>query len=287
MGTIFSLLAAVIGASKDLVSKRLAFTLHGTLSAFASFLYALPFYVLVLAVLWILGIEAFAFSGAFFLLVILRSVTDAAAESLKMHSLTHGDISLLSPFLSLSPAFLLITSPLITGDQFTASGAVGVVLVVFGAIVVVYRRRGRQSEASVARGILLAVASSFCFSLNACFDRLAVQIASPALSGFAMTAAAALMLAPFALRSGDWRSEFSANSRNLWGRGCLEVAFMITKLAALQFLQAPYVSALMKSSILVSVVGGRVLFKEQDFARRMLASALIIIGCVVIVVQEF
>ena len=286
MGIFLSLLAAFIGASKDLVSKKLAFSLHGTLSAFASFLYALPFYLAVLAVLWMLGIETFAVSQTFFLLVVLRSITDAAAESLKMHSLSHGDISLLSPFLSLSPAFLLITSPLITGDVFSSAGAVGVLLVVMGAVVVLYRRPGVAGRGVSKQGIIYAVGSSFCFSLNACFDRLAVQIASPALSGFAMTAAAALMLAPFAIKRVGWRAELATNRHSLWGRGGLEVTFMIAKLAALQFLQAPYVSGLMKSSILVSVIGGRVLFREGDFGRRMLASALIIFGCVIIVAQE-
>ncbi|MCB0344053.1 MAG: hypothetical protein KDD66_03005, partial [Bdellovibrionales bacterium] len=96
----------------------------------------------------------------------------------------------------------------------------------------------------------------------------------------------ALMLAPFAIKRVGWRAELATNRHSLWGRGGLEVTFMIAKLAALQFLQAPYVSGLMKSSILVSVIGGRVLFREGDFGRRMLASALIIFGCVIIVAQE-
>lgn len=285
MGVVLSLLAAVFSASKDLISKHLALTLHGTLSAFASFLFALPYYLLILLVLWLLGLEEFAVSREFLALVLLRSVTDAAAESLKMHSLSHGDISLLSPFLSLSPAFLLLTSPLITGDRFSAVGAGGVLLVVFGAIVVLYRRSGYISSEVSTKGLLLAIASSFCFSLNACFDRLAVQIASPTLSGFAMTAAAALMLAPLALRRPGWAGGLKVNFKSLSARGALEVVFMITKLAALQYLQAPYVSALMKSSVLLSVIGGRVLFREEDFLRRILASALIIVGSAIIVLE--
>ena len=70
-----ALLSAVFSSSKDLLSKRLAFRLDGTVSAFASFWFALPFYVVVLAVLYYLGFEAFDWSLLFLTLVFLRSLS--------------------------------------------------------------------------------------------------------------------------------------------------------------------------------------------------------------------
>src|ERR1700733_12021788 len=86
MGLLASLLSAVLATSKDLVSKRLAFRLDGMTSTYASFAYALPYYVLVLAVLWLLDRETFTCSLAFLWLVLLRSVTDTLAEAMKMHA---------------------------------------------------------------------------------------------------------------------------------------------------------------------------------------------------------
>src|SRR5262245_9161158 len=116
MGFLAALLSAVFSSSKDLLSKRLAFRLDGTVSTFASFGFALPFYVLVLAVLYVLGMETFASSLSCLVLVLLRSITDTFAEWMKMYAFAHGDISVVTAFFALSPLFRLVTSPLITRD---------------------------------------------------------------------------------------------------------------------------------------------------------------------------
>src|SRR5260370_9999411 len=117
MGFVAALLSAGFSSAKDLLSKRLAFRLDGTVSTFASFGFALPFYVLLLAVLYLVGVECFEWSSLFLLLVLLRSVTDTVAEWLMMHAFAHGDISLVASFFSLSPLVLIFTSPLFNPHQ--------------------------------------------------------------------------------------------------------------------------------------------------------------------------
>jgi hypothetical protein len=85
-------------------------------STFASFAFALPFYIAALAVLGWLGVEGFERSLPFLVLILLRSITDTFAEGMKMYAFAHGDISIVATFFSLSPLLLLVTSPLITGD---------------------------------------------------------------------------------------------------------------------------------------------------------------------------
>src|SRR5207248_8776220 len=141
-------------SSKDLLSKRLAFRIDGMTSTYASFAYALPFYVVFLLVQYLRGEETVTFSSAFWVLVLLRSVTDALAEGMKMHAFAHGDISVVSCFFSISPLFLLITSPLITGDTMSLEGIVAVCVVVGGSVLLMYR----PSAAGLAmqkKGILL------------------------------------------------------------------------------------------------------------------------------------
>src|SRR5690242_5676726 len=128
MGLFAALLSSVFSSSKDLMSKRLAFRLDGTISTFASFAFALPYYLVLLAVLALLGRETVTFSLAFLMLVLLRSITDTLAEWLKMHAFGHGDLSVVVLVMSLSPVLLLITSPLITGDRLTLVEVVAVVL---------------------------------------------------------------------------------------------------------------------------------------------------------------
>jgi ABC-type dipeptide/oligopeptide/nickel transport system permease subunit len=74
MGLALAIFSCVFATAKDLVSKRLAGQLDGTVSTFASFAFAVPYYVLVLGVLYLFGQEPFAITRAFLLLVLLRSI---------------------------------------------------------------------------------------------------------------------------------------------------------------------------------------------------------------------
>jgi drug/metabolite transporter (DMT)-like permease len=281
MGFLAATLSAVLATAKDLVSKRLASLLDATVSTFASFAFALPFYAVVLAVLFFLGQETFACSLSFLVLVVLRSVTDTLAEGMKMHAFSHGDISVVASFASLSPLFLLITSPLITGDRLSLPGVAAVILVVGGSLLLVYRPTD-VSWAAQKKGALLATGAALFFSLNSCFDRLAVQQGTPVFAGFAMTLLSAVLLLPLILRRPDSLMALRTQQAGLWLRGVLEIGFMVSKLYALQYLQAPYVVGIQRLSLLLSIVGGWLFFREPDIGRRLAAGVLILAGVFVI-----
>jgi drug/metabolite transporter (DMT)-like permease len=277
MGLLAALMSAVFSSSKDLMSKRLAFHLDGTVSTFASFAFALPYYVLLLVVLYLRGYETFTFSLAFLTLVLLRSITDTFAEWLKMYAFAHGDLSVVVIVFSISPLFLLITSPLITRDPLSLSEVVAVFLVVGGSLLMVYRPLAGKGTGQ-KKGILLAAGASLFFSLNSCFDRLAVQRGTPVFSGFTMTLLSAVFLLPFVLGRRDRLQALRTHRTGFLIRGLLEIAFMVCKLSALQFLSAPDVVGIQRLSLLLSIVGGRVFFKEEDFRRRLAAGSLILVG---------
>ena len=251
------------------------------MSAFGSFLFALPYYALLLIVLYLLGLEGFAFGKAFLGYVALRAITDAVAEWSKMESLRHGEISFIVCFLSLSPAMVLVTSPILTGDIPSPMGIGGVLLTVVGTLIAVYRP-GLSFSSLPVKGILLALMSAFFFSLNSCFDKLAVQEASPVFSGCAMTVAAALLLSPFAFRQEKLFKSYTSYWRAFTLRGAFELGHMVLKLWALQYLQAPYVVGLMKASLLFSILGGKVIFRDEDFLQRFLAGTCITLGIIFI-----
>lgn len=284
MGYFFGALSALLTTTRDLFSKKISSTIDGPTSAFASFLYALPYYAVVLVVCYLLGWETFAFSSSFIIYVLLRGFFDTLAEWSKMSSFQYGDISLVSGFLSLAPVFVLITSPIITGDIPTVFGVVGVLLTVIGGAILIYEP-GVLSNKLERKGIGFALLASFFFSLLYCFDRLAVKEASPLLSGFSMTLIAAALLLPVVLLRGTFGSAFGKNERKfLWGRGFFEILFMVCKLYALMYLQAPYVAGLLKGSVLFSILGGKFFFDEKNIGRRLCAGGVIFIGIVVIII---
>lgn len=280
MGLLLAFIATCFQSSKDLLSKRLAFSIVGSASAFASFAFALPFYLLLLLVLWASGYETFALSSSFLAYVMLRSITDTGAEWTKMAALRQGDISLVVCFFSMTPLFLLFISPLVTGDSIPTTGILGVLVTVLGTLVIVYSP-GSYTGGNL-RGIGLATLSAFFFSLNTCFDRLAVKEASPTLSGFAMTLLSAMMLAPLVMRSREAKAGMREHARPFLARGFFEVAFMVTKLWSLQYLPAQYVAGIQRLAVLFSIVGGRVFYKEKQFTRRMIGAMIIVLGVGVI-----
>jgi drug/metabolite transporter (DMT)-like permease len=290
MGLFLAFIATTLSTSKDLISKRLASRLDGTASTFASFAFALPYYVVLLAVLWLLGNRTFALSLPFLGLVFLRSSTDTIAEGLKMHAFNHGDISVVSTFFSLAPLFLLIASPLITDDPLTLTEALAVVLCVAGSLALVYNPKS-AGWGEQKKGIILATGAAVFFSLNSCFDRLAVQqdtlpdqrdTSRPVVAAFAMTLLSALFLLPVVLFNRERRAKMRAECGSLLLRGLLEAGFMTMKLTALQYLRAPEFVGIMRLSLLFAIIGGRVFFKEGDFGRRLAAGILIIAGVTLI-----
>ena len=285
IGYSLAIAAAFCASAKDLVSKRLSFNINGTLNAFASFAFAVPLYAVLLPILYALGLETFQFSVSFFGLVFLRALSDMGAEWTKMCALARGDISLVSCVIALSPLFLIVASPLITGDPLTpyAVGAVG--CAVCGTLTLLYRP-GMKWKHAERKSILFGFAAAFCFALNNCFDRLAVQIASPALSAAFMTTIVALMLAPFGLRQQRAFHQLRGSAGYFGLRAVFEVTFMVVKLGALQYLQAPYVVCLMQIALLFSILGGKVLFNEGEFLRRLLAGSLILTGVVLVFLAQ-
>jgi len=283
MGALLALIATLFQTAKDLVSKQIAFSTSGSVSAFASFVFALPFYGLLLLVLWLTGVEHFQYSALFLKYVLLRSITDVGAEWCKMSALSYSDISIAGCFFSLSPLFLLYTSPLITGDEIPHVASLAVVITVLGSVIIATGPRHTPIGSRQLKGIGLALASAFFFSLNNCFDRLAVLEASPALSGFGMTFLSGLLLAPVVLPFAASRAGLGgANMRPFVWRGALEVIFMVTKLWALVYLAAPIVSGIQRLSLVFSIVGGRVFYHEKHFGRRLLGGLVILAGVALI-----
>jgi drug/metabolite transporter (DMT)-like permease len=282
MGLLAALLSALFSSSKDLMSKRLAFRLDGTVSTFASFAFALPFYVVLLTILTLLGYESFTCSLLFLALVLLRSITDTFGEWMKMYALAHGDLSVVAIAFAMSPLLLLIASPLITGDRLTLTKVLAVFLVVGGSMLVIARPPAKNAAAQ-KKGVLLAVGASLFVSLNSCFDRLAVKQGTPVFAGFTMTLLSAVFLSLFIFGRKDRLQALRTHGIGFLIRGLLEVSFMVCKLSALQFFDAPTVSAILRLSLLISVLGGHVFFREEDLRRKLAACSLILAGVFLII----
>lgn len=280
MGILAALIGAFGACGKDLCSKLLSVRVSPGLSTFASFAFAIPFYLVLLLAAWLFNTESLAISFAFLQLVFLRATTDVFAESFKMHAIKHADVSIVASFLSFTPIFLLVLSPLITGDPLTVAGIAGIAVIVAGSYLLI--PRNDVGKVIQIKGILFAMGAAFCFAINSCFDRLAVLKSGPVLSGFAMTLAAAVMVSPSLLKAREPSRDLAANAGGFLLRGFLEITHMVGKLISLQYLSAPYALGIQRSSLLLSIIAGRIIFKEVETTRRLTGGALIFAGVLII-----
>jgi uncharacterized membrane protein len=281
LGFILALLSACSATAKDIVSKSVASRVHPSVSTFASFIFAIPFYLALIGLSYIFGSQPLSYTGPFIWLVVARSLSDAFAEAFKMKALQVGDISLVSSFLSLSPLILALLSPIITGDRVTTHDWIALILIVAASLIIVRRDRHTGMILQM-RAIIYACLASIAFALNSCFDRLAVVNSGALVAGFSMTVLAGVIVAPMAFYRSSAISELRANFRDFLTRGAWETLFMVAKLAALQFLEAHVVSGIARVSLLLSVLAGRIRFGEQDTLRRIGSAVLMYLGLIVL-----
>ena len=212
-------------------------------------------------------------------LVALRGISDLCAEGFKMRALAHGDVSLVTGLLSLSPLILTLLSPFITGDTVRGFEVVGLGIIVLGGSLLIRRDRstGRVFQ---PRAIVYALGASVAFALNTCFDRLAVTHAGPIESAFAMTVCAAVLASPvsFLGNAAAKRESLATHHRSFLLRGLFETAFMVTKMWALVSLPGHVVMGLTRFSMILTVVVGGTLFHERDRLRRILGVAFMYVG---------
>lgn len=261
-----------------MVSKKLSAAVDGTTSAFASFLFALPSYMIALVILWLLGFEHFQIQPLFWLYVGARALSDTFAETSKMHALSHAELSTVISITALHPIFMIVVSPLITNDPITPRMMLGLLLSVSGTLIITFKQAEKRSS---RKGILYALICALFFSINSSLDRVTVQSASPTLSGFIMAGIACLFLIPPLLRSGKVR-DLSTHAPSFLLRGLFETLFMMFKLTALTYLTAPELSAITRLSVLFSVIGGNIVFKEVDLKRKLIGGFLTVAGVVTV-----
>lgn len=284
LGILIAIIAAILATSKDIVSKKLSSSLSGTASTFASFAYALPFYLILIPLAWATGYEQFSVGQNFIFLVFLRSLSDAAAEWLKMTSFTYADVSFLVPFMSVGILFVSLLSPTLTGDQISTPGYCGIFLIFIGCLAFTLEIKKQSINGKkMLIGALFALGSSFFFAVNGCIDRLAANQASPLIAGFSVTFVAALLFLPAILKTPTALTAIRMESKQCLLRGIFETFFMIAKYAALVFLPIHIVSGVMKSSLLFTIIGGNTILGEREFLRRFIAGIFIFIGIILLV----
>ena len=302
MWLLFASLTAFFEACKDATGKQSLKTLDeysvlfGSMSAGTIFL---------LPVLWISGIPTI--QPGFWVALLIGGSLNILAFTLYVRALKLADLSLTVPLVTLTPLFLLVTSPLIVQEWPTGADGLGVGLLVVGSYVL-------NLGADKTRGIwapLLAMAHNpgsrlmlcvaFIWSITSNFDKIGVVNSSPLFWAVSLFMAIAVGMIPFVFFSGRKRRNHRnrRNRRNLgvvtselvgqWqilvatgGLNAIAIAF---QMLALPLAPVAQVIAVKRMSALLSVLMGHFFFGEKGLRARLTGAAIMVSGVVIMAIR--
>jgi drug/metabolite transporter (DMT)-like permease len=211
-------------------------------------------------------------------------------------AIEQSDVSLVSPLLSLSPLFMLLTSWVMLSEFPDFQGLLGILAITVGT----YQLAKSPDMGGLEPlqrlwediGVRWALLASFVWSITANIDKLAVMRATPIGYSFAFHVAFTLVFLPvylyFTTRNDRGRSiPFGGVAIpiivGLLGAGVLQATMSGSQMYAIMETDVAYIIALKRAGMLVSVLGGGLFLGEANLRQRFLASVIVFLGLVGII----
>ncbi|MEM8505766.1 MAG: EamA family transporter [Cyanobacteria bacterium P01_D01_bin.1] len=290
MWLLFASLTAFFEACKDATGKQSLKTIdeYSVLFSFSAVgvLFMLP-------VLWLSG--GIPTLGAnFWWALLVGGSLNILAFTLYVRAIKIADLSLTVPLVTLTPLFLLVTSPLIVNEQPTPADAIGVILLVIGSYVLnITPSRGLSGvEAygwaplqSMARnpGSRLMLSVAFIWSITSNFDKVGVLNSSPLFWAVSLFTVIAGGMVPFVF----WRPSSAGLKpllvqwRLLGMTGGFNAIAITCQMFALTLAPVAQVIAVKRMSALLSVLFGHFCFGEKGLRSRLLGASIMVSGVVI------
>lgn len=300
MWLLFASLTAFFEACKDATGKQSLKTLdeYSVLFSFSA-----VGVVLMLPILWLSG-GIPTIRPNFWWALLIGGNLNILAFTLYVRAIKIADLSLTVPLVTLTPLFLLITSPLIVNERPTLADAIGVILLVIGSYVLnITPTRGptrgptRELSGAVARqspwtpllsmasnpGSRLMLSVAFIWSITSNFDKIGVLNSSPLFWAMSLFSVIAAGMVPFVF----WRKS-SAGLRPLlmeWRllgvTGGFNAIAITCQMIALTIAPVAQVIAVKRMSALLSVLFGHFCFGEKGLQNRLLGAGIMVSGVVI------
>jgi len=243
--------------------------------------YALPFLAVGLLFVPIPKLDP-----AFWLTVASLIPLEVVALVLYIKAIRLSPLSLTIPFMALSPVFIMVIAFFILGERPTPAGLSGVVLIMAGA----YALNAKTSETGLLgplkaiakeRGSVLMIAVAIIYSVTSTLGKVALLHSSPVFFGFFYPFLLTAALTLFLLARGKLPLVFSRPKKFLT-IGFFSALMIVTHFMALGLTQVAYMISVKRTSLLFSILYGRLLFGEKDIRARLAGGALMLAGVALI-----
>ncbi|RME31476.1 hypothetical protein D6789_02610 [Candidatus Woesearchaeota archaeon] len=217
----------------------------------------------------------------FISVVAVTTSLNIVAAMLYTRALEQSDISLAFPMLAFTPAFLLLTSPLLRGEWPSPLGVLGVLILVLGAYLLgLGETRDPLSpfrNFSKNRGMQQMLLVAFLFSITSNFDKEATLHSSPPFTALVMFSSWAIVFLLFHVLRGE-RKVPKKLALQTGLVGLVPAASAVLQNAAMLTAIVPYVMAIKRTSLLFNLLYARFLFDEQQLRQRGIAALIMLVG---------
>lgn len=205
-----------------------------------------------------------------------------------MAGLKRTDVSIVAPLQLMTPLVLLITSPLMLGQNPTAIGVIGVFLIVSGTYLMKLKK-ARESllapfkELFSDRGVQFAITGVVIMSFSSTFDGMGVGIVD-GLSWYFFKLVGISVVLALVLRGKliTGFRETEGASRFVVMAGIFGFVSGSAQMIALETAIVPYVMSIKRLSVFFSVLLGYFIWKERGLKEKLLGVSVMFAGLLLI-----
>lgn len=285
---IFALLAALFFALADAFAKRSLRKTDEYVTAWSKWLFALP----IIFVFLIFTGSSLAIEGSMttYVALILLFCFEIIGIIFYMKALKAGNLVSTIPFLSFTPAFLLITSFIFIGEVPSLFGIIGVLMIVVGAYVLNIRelRKGLLEPfraITKEKAALFMLATAFLYALTNTTNKFILGSISPIFLAFVDVFFIVVLLVPILLvKTKGIVKQLKNNWKSLIPIGICTGLMSVFGFMALNMTASSYFLGVKRMSILFAMMFGVLFFKERkNLTQSFIGAAIMILGVLAIV----
>lgn len=246
--------------------------------------WALNFFALPILLPLLFFIEIPEITSGFWLAIFVSGTLNIATAILYLKAIKIADLSLVTPLSTFTPLFLLITSPIIIGEFPSIFGLIGIFLIVFGSYILNINKRKDGFLAPFKalfsnKGAQIMLLVAFIWSITSNFDKIGLQHSSPVFYGIAVNIFITIGITPFVfIKSRKNLNQIPKNLKSLIPVGIFHGFMMLFHMIAISMTLVAYLISIKRTSAVISVLFGVIIFKEKGLKERILGAIIMIIG---------
>jgi drug/metabolite transporter (DMT)-like permease len=246
--------------------------------------WSLSFFSVIFLLPWVLYTGIPALNSQFAIALLIGGSINAVTAVLYIKAIKVSDLSLTVPLVALTPLFMLLTSPLIVGEYPKLFDYIGILLIVIGSYLLNIKEKSQGYLAPFKAlvkepGPKFMLIVAFLWSITSNFDKIGVQNSSPIFWLFSLFGTMSILLLPILLhKTPNPSRKILQQLPMLATMGFFNAVGVLCQMQALTLTLVVQVIAIKRTSVLMGVLFGHFIFKEQDIQQRLLGAGIMVLG---------